>query len=367
MRPIWILGVILGLLAPNLVASPVPARFILPDGQEQLGMFLKLQADTVFYTLGEGDSLQQFAVFKFDLKKVQLTENDSLVDLNLNNFEVTTKASVDTLSNDTTPTLAKGDASLIVNSFPQNSRVYIDNILMDGITPLVVPNLQATKHTVMVRQYLKGVDWWGSAEVEIKAKDTTRVVIKLLKPHTQLKVQTVPSGAEFYLDGEPSISQMPTTLSDTTLMDVTPGPDRTIRFFKVGYYDTSVTLSVDAFMPNLIGMDLKRVTDDLPLLGKQVDFVQHRKRKWIGRGFLWSSIAPLVTSGVMLVLADRDWNKATDYKSSYEDAAFESSETDRFVSRNSELNDSGDLKAKIAAGFGAGALLLATVGIVLQF
>jgi hypothetical protein len=351
----------------SVSARPVPARIILSDGQEQFGTFIRLQADTVFYSAGEGDSLKPFATFKFDIKKVQLTESDSLVDLNLSDFEVLSAPPADTTQVVVIPTLKKGNATLAISSFPPNSRVYIDHILLDGITPMTVPELKPKKYTIMVRQYLKGVDWWGTAEVEAKAGATLAVDIKLLKPHTQLKIQSIPTEAEVYLDEPPSLSKMPQYRTDATIMDVRPGLERTIYFFKVGYHDTSVTIPVEAFMPNLVGVDLKPITEDLAKLEAQLAFVKHRQHKWLGRGLLWSSIAPLLAGATMIVLADRDWQKAVDYKNAYLDAAFESSETQHFVSENKRLNDSGDQKAQIAAGLGAGAFLLLTAGIILQF
>jgi len=239
--------------------------------------------------------------------------------------------------------------------------------LLEGLTPLVIPNLEAKKFHVMARKYLKGVDWWGSKRVLTKDGDTTRIMINLLKPHTQLSVQTMPTEAEVYIDESPTLEKMPTIWSDTTLVDIQPAPERTISVFKVGYYDTTLTIPVEAYMPNLVGIELHAINEDLNKLQSQIDFVNHRKHKWWGRGLLWSSIAPVVAGCTMVVLADRDWAKAAEDKSAYQDAAFASSETERLVKDNKDKNESGDLKAKIGGGLGGLAVLLASVGLVLQF
>jgi len=349
-------------------ARPVPARFVLPDGQEVVGTFLELRADTVHYTVPSADTVQQLSVYKFDLKKVQLTETGALVDLSARDFQVTNEAPKDT-TKVVAPTLKQGQAILLVQSNPPNARVYVDNILLDGLTPLVVPNIDGKKHAIMVREYLKGVDWWGTADVLPlpKAGDTTKVTIKLLKPHTQLKVQSIPTEAEIYIDEQPSLSHLPTMHSDTTLVDIRPGLERSVTFFKVGYYDTTVTLPVEAYMPNLVGIEMHAITDDLNKLQAQLDFVSHRKHKWVGRGLLYTSIAPLVAGAVTYALANYDWSKAADYKRSYEAAAFQSTATEGFIAQNKKYNNSGDTKAMVAGGLGGVALLLASVGLVLEF
>ena len=352
-----------------LQARPVPARIILPDGSEQVGTFLKLKADSVYFTVGEGDSLKSKTLYKLDLKKIQLIENDSLVDLSLTDYEVHTVLKKDTAAvKDTTPVIAKGRSVLAVSSYPADARVYVDNVLVEGLTPLVVSDISDKKHVVTVRKFLKGVDWWGIADAKFKdGQDTLKLMIKLDKPRTMLKVQSNPSGAEMYLDAKPDLNHMPKVWTDTTLLDVVPGLERSIYLFKIGYYDTTVTVPVEAFMPNLVGIDLKPISEDLQRVETQMQFVHGRKLRWVGRGLLWGSLAPLAASITMIVLANNDWAKAVDFKHSYQDAAFASTETDRFISENTRLNKSGDQKAYVALGLVGGALAMSCVGIVLQF
>jgi len=313
------------------------------------------------------DSTEFLRIYKLDLKKVEITENDSLwwVDLSLSDFEITTPPPGQ--KDSVPPPPKKGHYVLHVNSDPDGARVYLNGELLEGTTPLTIAELPAGKHNLSVRKYLRGVDWWGETTVDLKQMDTTKLTIKLQKPRTRLKIQSVPAGAEVYLNDSPNLNHMPRYITDTTLVDLRPGPDQTLYFFKVGYYDTTVSVSVEAYMPNLISVDLKPVSDDLELLDKQMTFVKQRKKRWIGRGLLYSSIAPALSGLVTLWLADRDWAKAADFKHMYEDAAFHSAETDRFIRENQRLNRSGDLKASIAAAMETGFLLLAVTGLVLQF
>ncbi len=346
-------------------SRPVGARFVLPDGQEFTGRFLVLHSDSVFYEVADGDTNKQMSLYKLDLKKVQILEDQSLVDLSLSHFEVTTQlAAVE----DTVKHLETGKMTLIVESDPADARVYVDDLLLEGLTPLVIPNLANKEFKVMARKYLRGVDWWGETRIkQEKKEDTLRVRIKLEKPRTLLTIQSNPSEAEIYIDTFPSLERMPNLYSNTTIVDIEPGPDRSITLFKVGYYDTTVNVSVEAFMPNLLGVNLRPIDEDLQKLQSQIDFVSARKRKYIGRGLTWASIAPWIGAGVLWVMAEKDWKEAVKYKDYYADAAFVSSETESFIENNKKYNDSGDLKMSIAAGSAALGLLLSSLGVILQF
>ncbi len=66
-------------------------------------------------------------------------------------------------------------------------------------------------------------------------------------------------------------------------------------------------------------------------------------------------------------LAERDWQKASDLKDKYAEAAFASDKTDQFIKDNKDYNDKGDIKMIAGASLGAVGLSLAISGILLQF
>lgn len=363
---------VLALLVLSLPARPVKADIVLYDGTLVEGFFIRLKSDTVYYEVldSETHKRQQYRHYRLDLKKVELTESGKheFVDLMVSDFEVTTQApQKKDLFAQKKPTLEQGRSYLWVESNPPKARIYVDDVQLDSLTPNLISHITEGKHRVMVRRYLKGVDWWGTADIEVDPGDTAKIMIKLEKPRTRLTIQSVPSGAECYLDEMPSLSLMPTMYTDTTLIDIRPGVDRQVSFFKAGYHDTSLTVTVDAFMPNLISVDLRPIAEDLDKMQYQVNFKEKRKKKWIGRGLLWSSIAPILTGGILLYLAEQDWEKATDYKYAYEDAAFHSTDTDRLIEKNKDLNRSGDQKAIAATALGSIGLILASIGLVFQF
>lgn len=150
--------------------------------------------------------------------------------------------------------------------------------------------------------------------------------------------------------------------------NVKPQVKTTIYFRKVGYRDTSVTMEIKPFMPNLAYVDMTPVLDDLEFIEDQNAFNKERSLRRIGRGLLWSSIVPIIAGGVMWYLAERDWSKAADKKHAYERlSAFDSDDTRQMVKDNHELNDSGDTKCGVAIGLGALGFGLLTAGIILAF
>ena len=119
-------------------------------------------------------------------------------------------------------------------------------------------------------------------------------------------------------------------------------------------------------MPNPVYVELEAV-DNSSVVEMQREYDRERTRRYIGRGLLWSSIAPIIAGGVFWYLAERDWSDAADKKTAYNKSAFESADTQKLVKKNKDLNDSGDTKGLIGLGFGILGVGLFVTGFVLAF
>jgi hypothetical protein len=354
---------LLVLMAVSVWAAPRQADFIFHDGAVRKGQFVRLKNDTVYVSIGTGETVNTRAFYKLDFRKISLEGTDSLVDLNLTDFEFPDPPK-DTVK--IVKKVVKGNATLKVNSAPPGARIYFDDKLLNGVTPLEIKSLPPGRHKVSTRKYLKDSDWWGSEYVELENGKTHSVNIKLERPMTNLRVQTMPTGAEVYLDDVPSRDNRDFLVSDTTLMDIRPGEKRKLRLFKVGYYDTVLTVNVLPFETTRIGVDLRAV-EDPEYLNKQNAFVSSRtQRKW-GKVALWCSLAPLAVSGYLWYLAEKDYEDANSRKRVYESAGILSAETDQMIEENKSFNESGDSKVLSAAITAGSALGLAAVGLVLYF
>ena len=302
-------------------------------------------------------------IFRFELKRLYNMEDEVMIDLSLSNYIV--PALKGKIEKDLYP---KGKANLFVVSEPEACSLFVNGIPLKIVAPDTIKNIKPGKYTISVMKVLKDVEWWGSAVVRINADSLNKVTIPVVRPSTRLTLNTNPEAVEVYVGREPTVNKMPDYMTDIVVDDVQPQVGATVHFRKVGYRDTSVTMEIKPYMPNLVYVDMTPVLDDLDFIENQKAFDKERGQRRIGRGLLWSSIVPLVAGGVMWYLAERDWSKAADKKHAYEKlAAFDSEDTRQMVKDNHELNDRGDTKCGVAIGLGALGLGLLTAGIILAF
>ena len=302
-------------------------------------------------------------IFRYELKRLYNMEDEVMIDLSLSNYVV--PVIKEEVEKDLYP---PGNANLLVVSQPEACSLFVNGIPLKIVAPDTIKNIAPGKYTISVMKILKDTEWWGSAVVRIDADSLNKVTIPVLRPTTRLTLNTNPEATEVYFGREPSVNRMPDYMTDVVVDNVKPQVGATVYFRKVGYRDTSVTMEIKPYMPNLVYVDMTPVLDDLDFIDEQKAFDKERSQRRIGRGLLWSSIAPIIAGGVLWYLAERDWSDAADKKHAYERlSAFDSDDTRKMVKDNHKLNDRGDTKCGIAAGLGALGLGLLTAGIILAF
>lgn len=203
--------------------------------------------------------------------------------------------------------------------------------------------------------------------VRINPDSLNKVSIEVLRPTTRITINTDPEAVEVYLNKVPSENLMPQYMTDVVINNVKPQPNMDIYLRKVGYRDTTISMEVKAFMPNIVNVEMQPVLDDLPFIEEQKAFNVERSQRRTGRYLLLSSVAPFIAGGVLWYLAERNWGDAADKKKAYELSAFESEDTKRMVKDNHDLNKKGDTKGIIAAGLGTVGLCLFTLGFIWAF
>ena len=168
--------------------------------------------------------------------------------------------------------------------------------------PDTIRKIKPGKYTVSVRKMLKGVDWWGSKTIKINADSLNVVHIEVERPTTKLTVATIPDGVEVYVDEQPNESILPEYLTDVAIETV----QKIIYLRKVGYLDTALAVEVKAFMPNPVYVELEAV-DNASVVEMQREYDRERAKRRIGRGLLWSSIAPIIAGGVFWPIINPRW------------------------------------------------------------
>lgn len=303
-------------------------------------------------------------IYRFELKRLYNLEDEVMIDLSLSDYVVPEIVEVE----ETIELYPSGKANLLVTSEPEACSLYVNGIPLKQVAPDTIRNIKPGKYTISVMKVLKDVEWWGSAVVRINADSLNKVNIPVLRPTTRLTLNTDPEAVEVFINTEPTEYIMPHFVTDVVVNEVKPQPSAKIFLRKVGYRDTSVTIEVKAFMPNLVNVEMTPVLEDLEFIENQKAFNKARSKHRLGRGLLWGSIAPILAGGVLWYFAERDWSDAADKKKAYEKlSAFDSDDTRQMVKDNHRLNDSGDIKGGIAAGLGAIGIGLLTVGIIFAF
>ena len=261
-----------------------------------------------------------------------------------------------------------GNGNLLVVSETEACSLFVNGIPLNQLTPDTIKNIKPGKYTVSIKKVVKDVERWGVQVVKINADSLNRVFVPMLKPETRLTLNTNPENVEVFLNEEPTENVMPHYMTDVAVENVKPQVSATLYFRKVGYRDTSIVTEIRPYMPNLVMVDMTPVLDDLDFIQAQRAFDKERSQRRIGRGLLWSSIAPIIIGGVLWGLAESDWSDAADKKKAYNKlSAFDSEDTRKMVKDNHRLNDSGDMKFGIGAALGGIGLGLLTAGFILAF
>lgn len=302
-------------------------------------------------------------IYRFDLKRLYNMEDEVMIDLSLSDYVVPEIIEEE----EKIELYPPGKANLFVESVPAACSLFVNGIPLKQVAPDTIKNIKPGKYTISVMQVIKDVELWGTAVIRVNADSLNRISIPVQKPATRLTVNTDPEVVEVFVNEEPSEYVMPHFVTDVIVEDVKPQVDAKVYLRKVGYRDTSLTVEIRPYMPNLVHVEMTPVLD--------VDFIQSQKaydsrrgNHRIGRGLLWSSIAPVVASGVLWFLAERDWSKAADKKYAYDKlAAFDSDDTRKMLKDNHRLNDNGDKKFGVAAGLGVLGIGLLTAGFILAF
>jgi len=302
-------------------------------------------------------------IYRYELKRLYNLEDDVMIDLSLSDYVVPEIV----IEEEKIELYPPGKANLLVVSEPEACSLFVNGIPLKQVAPDTIKNIKPGKYTISVMKVLKDVEWWGSAVVRINADSLNKVNIPVLRPTTRLTVNTDPEAVEVFVNEVPSEYVMPHFVTDVVVENIKPMPSATIYLRKVGYRDTSVTVEVRPFMPNLVNVEMTAVTD-VEFIEDQKNYDKARSKHRLGRGLLWGSIAPIVAGGVLWYLAERNWSDAADKKKAYTKlSAFDSDDTRQMVKDNHDLNRSGDIKGGIAAGLGVVGVSLLTVGIIFAF
>lgn len=261
----------------------------------------------------------------------------------------------------TTVTIQRGDASLFVKSVPADASIYIDGKLADGRTPVMIENLTPGTHRIQVKK----ADMQASADVQLVGNKVVTVSLKLEMLKTALKITTTPFDAEVYLDNKRSLSRYPSRITPAIFYDISPGVHK-VSLFKVGYADTAFPVMVKEYESSEFSLNLLPITDEKQILS-QKKFVKHRSFRKIGRFMIGGSLLLAAGGGVLMWLAQRDYDDALTAKNTLEQSSISGPDYDKWKKENEDKSNAGNTKTWISIGLFGTMAALGGVGIVLYF
>ena len=208
--------------------------------------------------------------------------------------------------------------------------------------------------------------WSAKSTIKPIPGDTAKISLKLKKVRPEIRVSTTPEGAEIYAGSAPLTPRSsPIGYSPNKFPIDLPGLS-TVQVRKVGFRDTLVTFFASPTEITDINIELTPITSIQEQIAQ--DEWQHiRKKNFIGRTLMGTSIAPFLLGALFTYLATVDYDDADRIKDNLNFPASGGENYKAEVQKNKDLVDSGDRKMIIGGSLlGVGAILLG-VGFVLTF
>jgi hypothetical protein len=214
-----------------------------------------------------------------------------------------------------------------------------------------------------------GVDrqlWGAKTTINPLPGDTAKVSLKLKRVKPELLIHSKPEGA-YIFGGSAKVTKTskPIGAAPKKFPIYDPGFS-TVQLRMEGFRDTTLTVFAAPTEITNVNVELTPITDQRELLAQQ-DWLKQRKKHFIGKTLMGSSIAPLFLGALFMYLASLDYDDADKIKTDLDRPAAGGDNFQSQASENKELVDKGDKKMIIGGTlFGTGILLLG-VGFVLTF
>ncbi|MBN1128238.1 MAG: hypothetical protein JXA71_04595 [Chitinispirillaceae bacterium] len=258
--------------------------------------------------------------------------------------------------------LDHGDATLFVETDPAGAIVTIENHKIDKATPFRLDSIKAGQYTLLARKDLLV----GSLNITLEQAEAKKVLIKLDKQKTAIRVITEPPDAEVFVEKKITRRAKPDLISPGLLKQVPEQKTVLISFFRPGYCDTAISLPLTPFQVNNVFIELKAA--DEKAKQAQKSFLKKRKLArtsiyfWAGSGALFAA------TGGFAYAALKDYDDAREAKE-YLETTIERQGPyfDSMVRENADKAASGNKNRNVSVVFGALGMAALATGLVFYF
>jgi hypothetical protein len=141
-----------------------------------------------------------------------------------------------------------GEGELFVKTEPAGARVWLDDELKPGVTPLSLTKIPSGKHVVRARLDSLGVQ----LVVEVRPNDLLRIEPKLVKLTGDIRVTSDPIEAEVWLDDSLWPERTPTILRGIAL------GNHTVKINKTGYVSWNNTVTAEYMQQGQVQVKLEQ-------------------------------------------------------------------------------------------------------------
>ena len=214
-----------------------------------------------------------------------------------------------------------------------------------------------------------GVDrqlWGAKSSVKPIPGDTAKISLKLKRVKPELLIHTNPEGAYIFA-GSAKVTKKtkPVGTSPRKFQIYDPGLS-TVQIRMEGFKDTTLTVFAAPTELTDVNVKLTPITDQREQLAQQ-EWLRERKKNFIGKTLIGSSIAPILLGTLIMYLGTIDYDDADRIKEDLNRPAARGENFQDQTAENKDLIDKGNKKMIVGGSLlGAGIILLG-VGIVLNF
>ena len=214
-----------------------------------------------------------------------------------------------------------------------------------------------------------GVDrqmWGAKTTINPLPGDTVKVSLKLKRVKPELLIHTKPEGAYIFGgSGKVNKNSKPIGSTPQKFPIYDPGLS-TVQLRMAGFKDTTLTVFAAPTEITNIDVTLTPITDERERIAQQ-DWLRERKKHFIGKTLMGSSIAPIFLGTLFMYLASLDYDDAEKIKADLNRPAAGGEYFQSKASENKELVDKGDKKMIIGGSLLGTGIILLGVGFVLTF
>lgn len=284
----------------------------------------------------------------------------AMADNRLSNF-------VKQLQNETLPKPVLKKAYIHVDTDPEGATLTTES--KDAICRTPCTFLAPDTGKIVLYTYWRvDKNLWGSRSAVMPSPgDTVKISVKLKQVHPELHVTTIPTGAEIYAGSDPlTVKTKPIGKAPGIYPIYDPGMS-TVQIRHPGYRDTSVTVFTPPTGPTNLNIELTPLTT-VEEFKAQEAWLKERRKNFIGKTLMGSSIAPILVGTIFTLLAYDNYDDADKIKQELSHPATAGgSHYQQKVDKNHDLVKRGDRKMIIGGSLmGAGVLMLGA-GIFLTF